>query len=296
MRRYLIVALLLIILLALILWAISTYIQPFLPTSINNSLLFFVAILVGIIGVLAGIKDITELVNYIRLGGNKDALAGDDRLEKHYKLQTGWLEDDLHELISWYHSGVVLYLETLNESLSKSHYQKAKELMPEILKRAHTTVNELRIIHTSLHSRILEEEELSDALRELTSVWAKRASPLDKNELRIVAQCPKDIRLPKSISGPLLRIATSALTNAIFHSGILEDQSISIKITAEKTKNQLILRVIDDGVGATEIIEGYGISRMTSLVRQLNNDGVVSFLELETKRGKGTSVILRIAL
>lgn len=295
MRRYVILALILIILLTAILWAVSSFIQPILSPNINQSLIIFVAILVGSVGVLAGIKDISELINYLRHGSKNDPQSAVERIEIIHKLQTKGLEDDLHELINWYHSGVVLYLEILDNTLSKGHYQKAKDLMPEILKRAHTTVNELRIIHTSIYSKILEEVNLSEALRTLASVWARRASPLDKNEISIVVECPKNIHLPILISEPLLRIATSALTNAIFHSGILEDQNISIKITIEKADDQITLRVIDNGIGASELIEGYGISRMKSIVRQMNNTGIVSFLDLETRKGKGTSVILRIA-
>jgi signal transduction histidine kinase len=180
--------------------------------------------------------------------------------------------------------------------LARGQYAKAKDLMPGILSRARTTVNELRTIHISIYSRILEENQIAEALHSLASVWARRVSPLNHGELSIIVECPKDISLPVSITEPLMRIATGALTNAIFHSGILQDPSITIHIVVEKTDKQLTLRVIDDGIGADQIIDGFGISRMKNLVRQLNNSGIVSYLDIFSKKGKGTTVTLRVAL
>jgi two-component sensor histidine kinase len=298
MRRYLALALLLVALITAILWAISSFIQPILPSGINSNLLILAAAFVAVVGVLAGLKNITELLNYVfaRSSLPSETENASRRYEIIHKLQTESLEDDLHELINLFHSGVVLYLEALNERLIHDEYAKAKELMPLILSHARTAVNELRTIHTSIYSRALEEDQLSDALRIMASVWVRRISPLNHGGPSIIVECPKDLDLPKTIAEPILRIATEALTNAIFHSGILQDSSITIRIVVEKAGNQLILRVIDDGIGASEITEGYGISRMRNLVRQLNYSGTVAYLDIVPKSGKGTTVSLRVAL
>lgn len=296
MRRYLALALLIVALLTLLFWAITFFIQPILPPGIGRGFIALAAVLIGVVGVLAGLKDISELlkVTFGHSDKHNDETPG-KRYEVIHKLQTKGLEDDLHELINWYYSGVVLYLEVLAERLAHEQYEDAKELMPEILNRARATVNELRILHTSIYSRILEEDQLSGALNSLASVWATRSNLLDRGSSSIIVECPNEINLPMTISEPMLRITTGALTNAIFHSGILEDPNISIRIIVQKSNNQVILRIIDDGIGTDEIIDGYGITRMKSLVSQLNYAGIVSHLEIDTKKGKGTTVTLRIA-
>lgn len=293
MRRNLAISLFVVALLSLVVWAISNYVQPILPQNVNNNLLIFGAVFIAVIGALAGLKDIIELYEYVFSGNRQNKKNQNEIIQK---LQRKGLEDDLHELINWYHSGVVLYLDALSDMLINGKYEQAKEIMPEILQRAHSTVNELRMIHTSIISKILEEEQFSEALRSLVSIWARRASPINYGQMAINVECPENIELPLSITEPILRIATSAITNAIFYSGIIHDLDIIIRIIVEKTEKQLTIRIYDDGIGTDIIVEGFGIARMKNIVQELNNAGTTTYLDISSKRGKGTQVTLRVAI
>lgn len=60
MRRYVSYALISVALLTFVAWAVSQFIQPILPTSVNASLVLFIAVLIGVVGTLGQFKDIVE--------------------------------------------------------------------------------------------------------------------------------------------------------------------------------------------------------------------------------------------
>jgi hypothetical protein len=53
-----------IALLTLVVWAVSMFIQPILPSIFNNGLVLFFVALLAVIGVLAQFKDVIELFQY----------------------------------------------------------------------------------------------------------------------------------------------------------------------------------------------------------------------------------------
>lgn len=61
MRRYVSYALITVALLTFSVWAVSQFIQPILPASINASLILFIAALLGVVGILGQLKDVVEL-------------------------------------------------------------------------------------------------------------------------------------------------------------------------------------------------------------------------------------------
>jgi hypothetical protein len=75
MRRNLSYALLLVALFSFILWLISQFIQPILPKSINESGVLFFAVLLAVLGGLAGLKDTIELVQMFQNRRNQSNLA-----------------------------------------------------------------------------------------------------------------------------------------------------------------------------------------------------------------------------
>lgn len=199
------------------------------------------------------------------------ALEAIGRYETIEKWERKGLEDDLHELINWYHSGVVLLIDSLSNWLECNDLDKAKKLIPGILHNAYTTVHELKTIHTAVMSEYLETEDLQHALLGITSAWCKRLDYV-KTDLSIEVGCPENIKLPAQLRGTLLRIASGAVANAIMHSGVLQDPSIHVRVEVESIDNRVILRVIDNGKGQIPLVEGYGIGRMRQLVHQLDQE------------------------
>ncbi len=208
-----------------------------------------------------------------------------------YEVAERWeregIEDDLHELINWYHSGVVLWLETMQEWYGRGRVEKAMDMLPALLRQARTTLFELKTIHTTVSIRELEAEGMESALHRMASAWAKRASfPVSVNvEVNL-----RDA-LPPHIHNILLRIAVGAIGNAIVHSGGHRCTKVQVWVRLGQDGDQIVLEVEDNGRGIEPPLqEGYGISRMRQLARQLQSD-----LEIDSKRGKGTKVSIRVS-
>ena len=61
MIKYLSLALIVIAILTILVWAVSQFIQPILPPSINSGLVLIIAVFLGILGVLAQLNEVIEL-------------------------------------------------------------------------------------------------------------------------------------------------------------------------------------------------------------------------------------------
>jgi len=62
MRKYIGYALIVVAVLTLLVWAISQFVQPLLPTSVNGGLVLLFVALLAVTGVLAQLKDVAELL------------------------------------------------------------------------------------------------------------------------------------------------------------------------------------------------------------------------------------------
>ena len=207
------------------------------------------------------------------------------------------LEDDLHDLINWYHSGVVLWIDAIDEWLKRGEIDKVNELMPQLRSHAYSTVNELKTIHTNLISAALEAYSLSESLERMVSAWMNRITPKYDEKMKIKLSCPSDLDIPAPIRNTIVRIASLAISNALQHSGIIEIPSIVIKMKVEAKGNRLILKVSDNGVGATRLTEGYGITRMKQLTTRLNSSwGGKATLTIDFAPNKGARVNLTVDL
>jgi|GEM_PF-3442004 len=207
------------------------------------------------------------------------------------------LADDLHDLINWYHSGVVLWIEALEEWLKRGEEEKIKELMPQLHAHAYTTVFELKALHTNMLNKSLEAESLKQALDGTMSAWRKRITPKYKEQMRVNLDCPERIEIPVGVRNTLVRIASLAFSNALLHSGIIEDPDVEVQVCVEQESGSITLAVVDNGRGIdfNETPEGYGFDRMRQLSKKINTwDGVESDLEIDTAMNMGTRIFLRL--
>lgn len=101
MRKAVIIAAILVLILTLAVWGFSYFIQPILPPDINNNLYLFFLALVAVIGVLTGFPDIVDRLsgkkkvnNHLDLGdtfGN-DMIGGDKLVSAKVDDTTRWPE------------------------------------------------------------------------------------------------------------------------------------------------------------------------------------------------------------
>lgn len=207
------------------------------------------------------------------------------------------LADDIHDLINWYHSGVVMWIEALDEWIKRGDKKKTKELMPELMQHAYTTVYELKTLHTIFIKKSFEASTLRKALEEIMSVWETRAIPRYNEKMKIHLHCPEDIELPSRLRNTLVRIASLAFSNAIQHSGILDRADIEIHVRVTKNEKGLNLSIKDNGVGMDydHLRPGYGLDRIRQLTEKINNWGEAHVeLEVNSSIGQGTEIFLHL--
>lgn len=208
-------------------------------------------------------------------------------LEKWERLG---VEDDLHELMNWHHSGVALLLDAIGELLARGELPQVEALFPQVRDHAFATSNELKTIHTAITSGLLESEDLQGALERMTAAWIKRKPQL-KHKPKVNINCVKGLVLPASLQSTFLRIASSAFANCLAHSGMSENPSIQVWIDADHKGNEFSLSVTDNGKGNSGLKRGYGISRMYQLVEQLDRaDNICATLDIISSESTGTRV------
>ena len=219
----------------------------------------------------------------------------------HYEtirqLERDGLRDDLHDLVGLYQSSVVLQLQNIRDWLAKNEIKEIESNLPQIIKRAETTLYELKTIHTGVYSQYLEMEYIKDSIDFIVKTWSKRCEKKYQEQLPISINCQPDLSYPIEIRGACIRIATSAISNAIMHSGILEDKNITIRIIITKQDNKTILQVIDTGYGIIPLQTGYGIQRMRISSAKINQETKYrSDLKIEqTEPNRGITITLIIS-
>lgn len=221
---------------------------------------------------------------------------------KKYEIIQKWerkeFEDELHDIINWYHSGVVLGLDALSEWFRRKNYSKVKKELPLVLKRAYTSVNELKTLHTDLGKSPATGIPLRRQLESMISDWINRATPRYEGPIKVRLECNNELKLPELIQSTLVRIASGAIANSILHSQIVLDPKISIGIEVAKTGNMIRLMVCDNGKGKKHIKEGYGIARMKQLTKQLIKKYEVQDANFDINSGPdiGTTITVSVLL
>jgi GAF domain-containing protein len=214
-------------------------------------------------------------------------------------LQASWerswiyhgMEDDLHEIINWFHSGIVLITDAALEWLRRGDVDQAIGLIAKVANHARTGNEELRSIHRVTRTPMLEQEGLPAALQRIADEWKARLHP----DIQVSVSCPFSRRLPPSVEYSLYRIAQVALSNAATHSRANRrpDKQGHIWITLRESGEEISLSIGDNGEGfnPTETIPGYGLSRMKYWADQAK-----AILEIESAPGCGTTVTARVML
>jgi len=222
------------------------------------------------------------------------ALIRIGRFEAIKKWESKGLEDDLHFLINWYRFGVLARIEQLEGAIYKDDLVKAKQLMPELIRNARNSVNELKALHTMIINECLEANDLKEGMERLIDAWNKRVVPVYKENLpmQIILSCPSNLEIEVALRNTILRIASEALSNSIFHSGIIESPKTQVKIEIKASSKKITLRISDNGVGVKTLREGVGIDRMNQLTKQVNSwGGIIAKLVIKSQLQKGTRVV-----
>ncbi len=206
------------------------------------------------------------------------------------------LADDIHDLVNWHHSGIVMWIEALEEWFNREDYKKSKKLITQLRQHAFSFVQELKIMHTNFLEKSFEAPTFKESLQTTLSAWINRMTPkYEKERMRIHFSCPENLEVPVRIRNTIIRFASLAFSNAVQHSGIAEDPEIEIRVVIEQKENIISIAVMDNGCGIDQgkTPPGFGMDRMKQLVEKINNWGELNAdFQIETNINKGTKVLL----
>jgi signal transduction histidine kinase len=216
-----------------------------------------------------------------------------DVIQKKVNIEA--IEDNLHDVVNWLHSGIVLPLEAMNEWLKQGDFEKLSEAFPSLILQSHSILNDIKDIQANiLVDRKYKADNFPIALTQLTKTWLKRAGL--QNDRTIKVYCPKKFQSSKLIKESLLAIADETISNAIKYSGITNHPETIISVHVTTKSKYLTLEVRDNGQGADKIVEGYGIKKIKRIISELNLSGIISILEITTSIGNGFALEVKIEL
>jgi PAS domain S-box-containing protein len=146
---------------------------------------------------------------------------------------------DLHDSTGQDLVGLATMLSQLRGSIP-SGQRKSRRLLSECKALAHKCVRDVRTLSYVLHSPVLDQAGLGDAIRDYVKGFTKRSRI--RVELEI---SPRLERMERNLELALFRIVQESLTNIQRHSG-----SHQAKIRIDR-KSNLTLEISDRGHGAT---------------------------------------------
>jgi signal transduction histidine kinase len=190
------------------------------------------------------------------------------------------LARELHDSVSQ-----VLYSIALNAAsavaLGTRDPERAAALERDVHELAGVGLAEMRALIFELRPESLEQEGLVSALhKQAEAAQARHGFAVNFN----VAEEPA---VPLAAKEALYRIAQEALQNAAKHA-----HAKTVELTLERQKSELILRVKDDGRGFNPKRTFPGHLGLHSMRERMA--GVGGKLEIQSSRGRGTSIQARI--
>jgi signal transduction histidine kinase len=180
---------------------------------------------------------------------------------------------ELHDTIGHTFTSVIMGMDAVSY-LIEADPEKAKEKLDVLRNVARNGLEEVR---NNIHAIADEESSsLSIQVNLLTNEFALHTGTKTHTHVK-----GKEYEVSKQVRWTLIRCLQESLTNAKRHG-----QALRVEVTLKFSPRQIQLKISDDGIGASDIQPGFGITAMKERVRPLNGD-----LQLQTEQGKGMTVI-----
>jgi signal transduction histidine kinase len=171
------------------------------------------------------------------------------------------LARELHDSVTQALYGITLHAEAAFRQLKAGQESFANEQLTELRNTAQEALREMRLLIFELRPSVVELQGLVPALRARVEAVEERAG------IGVEVDLDESLDLSEKVQDGLYRIAQEALNNALKHA-----KANHIKLNLSGTKDKVILKIVDDGVGfePEEAIEGGG----------LGLDGIIERAEL----------------
>jgi signal transduction histidine kinase len=192
---------------------------------------------------------------------------------------------DLHDQLGQQLTALRLKLTAMRAEFEKGKAGPASiERLQEIAEQIDSSVT---FIASQLRPIALDELGLQETLRMYVKEWSRRFEvPADFH-----SNVASKHHLSSEVETHLYRIAQEALNNTIKHSGASE-----VAVALEQSKKGVVLVIEDNGCGfdpssPPRRMHGHGFG-LAGMAERANLIGAE--LEIESKRGRGTTVYVRI--
>jgi signal transduction histidine kinase len=164
---------------------------------------------------------------------------------------------------------LMLALRTAQTDLSRGAYQGADDALEVATGELGHALTELRELARGIHPAVLTDSGLGPAVRAL----AQRSSVPVRVRDNLHGE-----RIPPAIEATAYFIVSEALTNVAKHAAASE-----ATVTLARQHDDVIIEVVDDGVGGTSSLNGTGLRGLQDRV-----DAYAGRLRVESITGQGT--------
>jgi PAS domain S-box-containing protein len=205
------------------------------------------------------------------------------RLFEAEELERRRLSRELHDDLNQKLASLAMDTGALARALAVSSATNIAKDLRALQSRLTGVCGQVRTMAYQLHPSILDDLGLVVAVRSYCAEFSRREGIRVRFTHRSI-----DELVSKELASAVYRITQEALRNVARHSGA-KDASVSLR----GTEDALILNVRDSGCGfnveAARSQAGLGLTSMEERARMLGGT-----LEIQSKPGKGTTVVVRI--
>jgi len=204
------------------------------------------------------------------------------RLQEVEEKQRLGLGRELHDQVGQRLTALSINLNLIGSLLPEVYRKKILPRIDDSIKLVEETAKHIREVMCELRPPVLDDYGLAAALSWFSEKFSERTG------LKVTTQVKEiEPRLPVSLEIVLLRIAQEALNNVAKHA-----EAEHVEILLENSPDQVILSIIDDGVGfdsrnlhTPKRMEGWGLITMRERAAAVGAEFVV-----KSEIGKGTEV------
>jgi signal transduction histidine kinase len=226
-------------------------------------------------------QDLEELVK-IRSKKLKRSMQRLNEIEEKMRKNAA---QKLHDQVGQNLSALKLNMNYLQSLLPAGHDQNIGKRINDSINLLEETIDHITNIMTELRPPLLQDYGLSRALKTLSQQFTERTNiKVNLNTEQASA------RLPENIETTLFRVIQELFNNIAKHS-----QASIVDIKIKKYKDQLIIRVADDGIGFdTEKVDykaqnTFGIMTMNERLNLINGS-----LKIQSSPGQGTTAEIKV--
>ena len=202
----------------------------------------------------------------------------EERADERLQI-AGYLHDDLAQVLF----RLSLQVDVARKLLDKNDFVDLRQQLEKIRESKQETSDRIRALIRELHRSPLGAKGLAEALESFTDEVGRDSGVQFKRDVQ-------DLDLPAPIALLVFHITREAIFNALKHA-----QATEMAISVTEDEEDIVLRLIDNGVGFDTSAPGpeghYGMAMM----RERAKVGGGSF-DVASEPGRGTTIVVRFPI